>query len=82
MKRWALWGTLVFLTLQAVSWTLTLGKSTVQGILSQMRFPAAEMEFLQGIPGEGVHLIPFVGVPLLVSIGLALYCRRYFATKR
>jgi hypothetical protein len=44
-----------------------------------MRFAPTEMEALQGVPLQGSYLAVFFGLPLVVTFGLILFSKRYFA---
>jgi hypothetical protein len=82
LKTWAWWGSLTLLAMLTVSSVLTLSRSGFSDILAAMRFPPTEMDLLSGIPIEGLHLAPFVGIPPLASIALLLYSGRYFRAGR
>jgi len=43
-----------------------------------MKFAPREMEALGGMPLHGTHFAVVVGIPLLVTLGLVVYSRRYF----
>lgn len=82
LKTWAWWGSLVFCVLMTSSVVVTLVLSDYQDILQQLRFPPTEMQALQGLPLRGVHLAAFLGVPLLITLGLILFSKRYFGRRR
>jgi hypothetical protein len=77
-RTWAWWGTFVYLSTMIVSTVLTLLTTTWSDILAGMRFPITEMEAVQGMPLQGYHIALFLGIPLLASLGLVLYSKRYF----
>ena len=60
------------LTLSLVS---TLVSSSYADILAVMRFPPREMEFLEGLPLQGVHLAALNGVPLALTLGVAILAK-------
>jgi hypothetical protein len=76
-KRWAWWGSLVYMSLLALSTILSFARTSYLEILAQMRFGPIEMDALDGLPVEGYHLAVFFGVPLLVTVGLIVYAGRY-----
>jgi hypothetical protein len=78
LKPWAWWGALVYLSLLTLSVVTTFSRYSLTDILSRMRFPPTEMEILGGLPFHGFHLALALGVPLLVTLGLLIFCRRYF----
>jgi hypothetical protein len=78
LKRWAWWGALVYFGLLACSTILTLSVSSLSDILSATRFPPFEMQILSNIPLTGSHFAPLVGIPLLITLGLIVFSRRYF----
>ena len=81
-KRWAWWGSLVYMSLLALSTILTFARTDYLDILSQMYFAPAEMKALGGLPVEGYHLAAFFGVPLLVTVGLIVYARQHFGAEK
>jgi hypothetical protein len=78
LRMWAWWGSLVYFGLMTFSSILTLLKSSLSDILSRMIFPPTEMEALQGLPFQGFHFAAFIGIPLVVTLGLVIFSRRYF----
>ena len=75
----AWWGSLVFLSSLTVSVIVTFPQYGLLGILARLRFPPTEVEILDGLPFHGVHLALALGVPLLVTLGLLVYSKRYFS---
>jgi hypothetical protein len=82
LRRWAWWGAIVYWGYLTFSSIASLTRSSLKEILSEMRFAPLEMEALGGIPLHGVHLAVLVGIPLLVTLGLVAYSRRYFGQGR
>jgi hypothetical protein len=39
------------------------------------------MEALDGLPFQGFHFAVFFGVPLLLTLGLILFSKRYFGAE-
>ena len=78
LRRWAWWGSLICWGLLTFSIIASLSRSSLADILSKMKFAPLEMEALRGMPLHGVHFAVLVGIPLLVTLGLIAYSRRYF----
>jgi hypothetical protein len=78
LKGWAWWGSLLYWGFLSFSSIAALSRSSLADILSQMRFAPLEVEVLGGIPLHGAHLAMLAGIPLLVTLGLIVYSRRYF----
>jgi hypothetical protein len=76
-KRWAWWGSLICVGLLTISTIWAFSASDYLDVLSQMRFAPLEVEALDGIPMRGTYLAIFFGLPLLVTMGLIVYTRRY-----
>jgi hypothetical protein len=73
---WAWWGALVLVGGLTVSTIWTLWQTTYAELLAGLEFPAAELEFLAGVPVQGWHLALFLALPLAATVGLILYARR------
>jgi hypothetical protein len=71
--RWAWWGALVLLGGLTVSTIWTLWQTTYAELLAGLEFPLEELEILSGVPAQGWHLALFVGLPLVVTVGLIAY---------
>ena len=68
-RAWAWWGSVVYFGLLTLSAVVTLVPSRFSDMLSLMRLPPREMDLLKGVPLEGVHFAPFVGLPLVLTLG-------------
>ena len=77
-RMWAWWGSVIYCGLLTASALVTLLKSSYAEMLTMMAFPALEMEMLQGVPLQGYYFAAFVGLPLLITLGVILGSRRYF----
>lgn len=75
---WAWWGSVVYFGLLTSSSLVTLLSSSYTEMLAEANFPATEMEILQGLPLQGTYLAAFVGIPLLITIGVILLSKRSF----
>jgi hypothetical protein len=80
LRTWAWWGSLIYFGLLTSSSILTLCRSSLSDILSRMKFAPTETEALQGLPFQGWHLAAFIGIPLLLTLGLIIFSKRYFRT--
>jgi hypothetical protein len=79
-RTWAWWGALALFCLAGVSLVVTLVPSSYAEMLVVMDFPAREMEFLDGIPAQGIHFAVVIGVPLFLTVGALLASKRHFGT--
>jgi hypothetical protein len=77
-RTWAWWGSLVYFGLLTSSSILTFAKSDYLDVLAMMRFPPTEMKALQGLPFQGFHFAVFIGIPLLITLGLIISSKRHF----
>ena len=80
LKKWAWWGALLYFGLMAVSWIVTLAKSSWLDILASMNFPPFEVAILQKWPLQGSHFAVLAGIPLVLTLGLLIRAKRYFET--
>ena len=80
-RAWAWWGALIYFGLMTCSSIFTFLRSSYADILSGLRFPPTEMEFLDGVPLRGYHLAAFFGIPLLATLGAIVLSKRHFRTK-
>jgi hypothetical protein len=80
-RTWAWWGSLAYFSLLTSSLVLTLLRSSYAAILSRVDFPPTEMEALQGLPIQGVHLAVFIGVPLIITLGVIVLSKRHFEAR-
>jgi hypothetical protein len=80
LRTWAWWGSVIYFGLLTSSSILTLCRSSLSDILSRMKFAPTETEALQGLPFQGWHLAAFIGIPLLLTLGLIIFSKRYFRT--
>jgi uncharacterized membrane protein YidH (DUF202 family) len=78
-EPWAWWGALVCVGILTVCTIWAFSVSSYLGILSHMHFAPTEVEALDGIPMQGYYLAAFFGLPLLATVGLTVYARRYFS---
>ena len=79
---WAWWGSVLVVGLLASSSLLTLAGTSFAQLLALLNFPAREMEFLAGLPLHGWHLAAFLGLPLLLTLGILVLSKRHFGQQR
>jgi hypothetical protein len=77
-KMWAWWGALLYFGILTVSIFISLPRYSLSSLLALTRFTDLEMQALQGLPIQGYHLLPIVGISLLLTIALIIYSRRFF----
>jgi hypothetical protein len=77
-RLWAWWAAVVGIGLFTCSTVITFLKSNYAALLTGLAFPARELEFLDGVPLQGVHFAIMISVPLLATFGLVLLSKRYF----
>ena len=78
LRAWAWWGALVYFGLMTISSTLTLSRSSYLYILLKMKFAPKEIDALDGLPLQGFHLAIFVGIPLIITLGVIVLSKRCF----
>ena len=78
LRLWAWWGAVILLGLFTFSTILTFFRSSYSTILSGLAFPPREMEFLGGLPVQGYHFAVLAGIPLLITLGVAILSKRHF----
>ncbi len=81
LRTWAWWGSVIYFGLLTSSSMLTLCRSSLSDILSRMKFAPTEMEALQGLPFQGGLMAAFIGIPLLLTLGLIILSKRHFRTE-
>jgi len=77
-RLWAWWGSVILLGLFTFSTILTFFRSSYSAILSGLAFPPREMEILGGVPAQGYHFAILAGIPLLITLGVAILSKRHF----
>jgi hypothetical protein len=79
LKKWAWWGSVVFITLLTISSVMTFSRHGFYDIILMMNLPVYEMGFIDKmIVFHEYRLVGLVVVPLLVALGLVTYSKRYF----
>lgn len=77
LKKWAWWGALLYFGLMAVSWIVTLAKSSWLDILASMNFPPFEAAILQKWPLQGSHFAVLAGISLVLTLGTIIRAKRF-----
>jgi len=79
LKKWAWWGGWISLALLSISTLLSFAGRSIYDLILMMNLPAYEMEYLNRM--ILFHNVPLAGLlvpPLLLTLGLILYSRKYF----
>jgi len=77
-RVWAWWAALVYFAALLASSAVTLVRSSLADMLAPMRLPPADLDILAGVPLQGVHLLPFVALPLALTLVVILISRQHF----
>jgi len=80
-ELWAWWGALLTFGLLTFSSILALSRYSWADLLNLMKFAETELEALGGVPLQGFHLIPIVGIPMFLTLVVILYSRSYFGVR-
>jgi hypothetical protein len=51
-------------------------------MLTILSFPPTEMEAFQAVPLEGIHFVPLIALPLLLTVGVIILSRQHFGQIR
>ncbi len=78
LKVWAWWGSMVYFGITAVSFILTFSIKSLSDIYPLMNFAPLEIEIFQNLPFQGLRLSIFIAVPLLATLAIMIYSKRYF----
>lgn len=82
LAKWAWWGSLIFVSLLAVSSAMTFSRYSFYDIIQMMNLPGYEMAFLSRmIVIHDVHITGLVAAPLWIALGLIVYSKRYFGQR-
>lgn len=81
-KAWAWWGSVGYLGLLTFSLLVTLVRSSLYEMLVLTGLPPQEVKILRGIPLQGIHLAPFIGIPLAVTLVVLALSKRHFGAPR
>ena len=78
LRMWGWWGSLAYWVLMVSSTMSTFATVSYLDILAVARFPATEMEILDGLPLKGFHFAVLAAIPLLATLGVVLLARPHF----
>jgi hypothetical protein len=79
LKIWAWWSSLVYVSLLTISSVMSFSRHSFYDIILMMNLPANEMQFLDKmILLHDYHLVALFAPPLLVTLALIVYSKRYF----
>jgi hypothetical protein len=82
LKAWAWWGSVVYFGITAFSFILTFSIKSLSDIYPLMNFAPLEIEIFQNLPFQGLRLSILMAVPILATLVIIIYSKRYFPTKR
>ncbi len=79
LKTWAWWSSLAFVSLLTISSVMSFARHSFYDIIIMMKLPAYEMELLDKLEFlHDYHLVGLVAIPLLITLGLVIYSKRYY----
>ncbi len=76
------WASVIYFSFFIISLIITLFSSNLTEIITILKFPPTEANALLNIPLESIHLSLIFGIPLILTIGLTIYSRKYFIKLR
>jgi hypothetical protein len=79
---WAWWGGLVYWAWLATSTVVTFARTGYLELLDLLALPPYEIEFLDGVPLQGIHLALFLGLVFALPLGWLFACRRHFGREQ
>lgn len=79
LKQWAWWVAVIYFSGFVISALITLFLSNFSEIVYLLKFPATETNALINVPLEGFHLAALFGVPVIVSLGIIIFSKKYFS---
>jgi hypothetical protein len=79
LQTWAWWSSLVFVALLTISSVQSFSSHSFYEIILMMNLPAYEMGFLDRLLLlHDYRPVGLFGAPLLITLGLIIYSKRYF----
>jgi hypothetical protein len=79
LEKWAWWGSIVYVSLLAVSSALSFSRYSFYDIILMMNLPAYEMGFLNRmVVLHDAHIAGLIVAPLVIALGLIAYSKRYY----
>ena len=82
LKAWAWWGSVTYFGLIAISFLLTFSIKSLYDIYPIMNIAPLELKFFQNIPFQNFRLSVFMAIPLLVTLAIIIYSKKYFLVKK
>lgn len=76
---WAWWGGLLYWGALSTSTIITSVMTDYKELLALLALPSREIDMLDGVPLQGIHLAAFFGLVFLLPLGWLVACRKYFA---
>lgn len=77
-KLWSWWASFFYFCFFIVSSIVTLLFSNFSEIVTLLNFPATETKMLINIPLNGFHLTVIFGIPLILTLGVIIFSKKYF----
>lgn len=77
-KMWAWWASILYLVLMGISSVLTLTRVSFQELKTMVDFPPIEMQALQSVPLESVHILLVLLMPMLLVLIVSIRSYRDF----
>jgi hypothetical protein len=77
-KRWAWWGSTLYLMLVSISSGLTLFRVSFQEMIAMVDFPAMESQALQNVPIESMHVFLLLLAPMMLMFVVSARSHRDF----
>ncbi len=79
MERWAWWGSMIVISVLAISSAMSFVRYSFYDIVQMMSLPPRELEFIEGVTIiHNVNIVALVVMPLMTALGLTAYSKRYF----
>ena len=78
LRPWAWWGSLVYFGFMTLSSILAFSRYGFADIYTRMHLAPIEIEAFGNIPFQDFHFTVLATTPLLITLGLIVFSRRYF----
>ena len=79
-KLWSWWASFLYFIFFIASSILTLLSSDFSEIVTLLEFPSTETKALINIPLKGFHLSVIFVIPIIITLGIIIFSRKYFIT--
>ena len=77
-KLWSWWASFFYFCFFVTSSLVTLLVSDFSEIVTLLNFPAIETKMLINVPLNGFHLTVIFGIPLVLTLGVIIFSKKYF----